>query len=259
MPETIARPEVILPHEVIATAFTEWLSVEKAHAHSNQNAILDELDRYKEASGLSLADPKNAYTNKGLSHYSRLKERTALFSDESSVEDKFIALQMYDALVALSGYQRLQSALRAHSPEDYLQLRYGKVLNIDIPERVRNRFKKHVGEQPSHPTNLPEEQLNYAGLLSKTIDANANRYKMMAERFHNKRIFGMRIPITAAWLRHGQGMWLDVATDYVLYGAQRHGGDLSKVPFMQPMPITQSEMVYPLTGEAPYFSATDSK
>ena len=241
------------PSTVISTVIQDWLQAEKLSSLVDNNAGLNRHDTYVASEVRAWDDPENAFTQKSLGHYNRLRQRTSELSEES-VGDKFIALQMFDALMTLSGHHRLQCVVRAKDQEQYMGLRYNTPsFGLNIPERVEKRLSEQFHKFPRQK-DLSQRVVGLSDLKLMATTANENRLGLMRELFDGKRIFGTRRAIYAGRLVASQALWLDTAVDHIVYAAQEHDGDLQQVPFLEPKSITFAEMVYPLAGEPPYFT-----
>jgi hypothetical protein len=134
-----------------------------------------------------------------------------------------------------------------------MNLRYGAAsLGINIQAQVNQRLSEQFGELPSSQ-DLQDSTVSFGDLQIMTTLANTNRFELMKKLFDQKRIFGTRRAIYAVRLMRSQKLWTDLAVDQILYAAHKHGGDLAKVPFLEPKSITHAELVYPLAGKPPYF------
>jgi len=240
------------PNEIVATVIKDWLTAEKISSYDDNNAGLNEYKRYASSQGLAWDDDSNAFTIKGRGHYNRLARRTNEI-DEDTANDTFLATQLFDALMSLSGHYRLQCVVRADSKQQYMDLRYGPApLGISIPEHVDQRLTVQYGELPSHE-DLKKPVVHFADIKLMTTTANEYRLALMKELFDRKRIIGTRKAIYAGKLVASQALWLDTAVDHILYSAAKNEGNLAKVPFLEPKSITFAKLIYPLAGEAPYF------
>jgi hypothetical protein len=229
------KNEQLSKANAIAGAIENWLSEEIVTSSEGENAFLDNWDTFLQ-DGLAKAN----------SHFDRLKIRTDSLFDSESVEDEVVAMQIYDTQSGMSGAFRTQCYILAADHEDYFRRRLGSSpLNVDIKSSINEMVSQKPGNQPSTSRDY-QLKINKADLLTATHSTNMLRLKTMEKISKDKNPkFGTKKAINALLLTQLQQEWLNLSTDYILYAAQLHDGDLSSVPFFEPKPINKARIYYP--------------
>jgi hypothetical protein len=243
MTEVVASPmETMPPHEAIAAVMHGWLAEEirgskENKDRKNKNSVLDDWDTFIQN---GLAKAKN--------HYDRLKLRTSQFQAMESY-DKFIALQIFDTQMGMSGAFRTQCRVMAVDHQDYLAKRYGNSpLKIDIGKQINKRLDRHFGRMPS------AEDLRMARVLPETLISQTHATNQLRlstiEKISRDEDFDLPLNKVnySTRLERLQNAWMNLGVDYIVYAAQQRGGDLASVPMMQPKSITDAEIYYPFAN-----------
>jgi hypothetical protein len=235
MTEVLQPPlETMPPHEAISAVMHGWLAEEIRSSGEGKNAVLDDWDTFIQ-SGVA----------KAKSHYDRLWSRTSQFQALKS-RDKFIALQIFDAQMGMSGAFRTNCRVMALDQADYLAKRYGNSpLGIDIGKQIDERLYRHFGRIPSSE-DLRMARVLPETLISSTHDTNQLRLSTIQRISQAEDIDSPAKKInSSSRLIRLQERWMDLAVDYVVFAAQQRGGDLAAVPMIEPKSITDAAVYYP--------------
>lgn len=248
MSEVVRDRTELQPHEAIAQVFHDWLVAEVESSSQNQNAILDDWASFHAALQMPFSDNANVSARKADSHYSRLRLWTDEFA-KGHVDDSSIAHQIYGTLTGMSGAFRTQCNTFASNQNQYTTRRQnGEPLGINISVQVQKRLVERFGKLPDQQ-DLAYKANSLGELVELTHTTNESRLEIIKQLYDGKPLLGLRKVVALMRLMRNQREWLDLGVDYVIYAAQKNDGDLTKVPFMQPLPITHAEVEYPFTEQ----------
>jgi hypothetical protein len=233
--------ETMPPHETIAAVMHGWLAEEIRNSGSedNKNKELDKWDTFMQ-NGMA----------KAKSHYNRLRLRTDNFYSLESA-DEFIALQIFDTQMGVSGAFRTQCRVMADDHPDYLARRYGTYpyeptsSGINIGAQINERLYWHFGRMPS------EGDFRMARVLPETLIAATNATNNLRLTTMERIAQDLDVDTPQNKVKHEtrlkrlQETWVGLAVDYIVYAAQQRGGSLARVPMKEPKSITDGEFFYP--------------
>jgi hypothetical protein len=244
------------PHSVIADGMHEWLYAEIQNSYSNNNAVLNDYPGFEKDLALPFDHPANVMASKARSHHQRLKLWTdEVFAYDDS--DPAIARQLFGVMMGLSGAYREQCFVVSNDQFGYMRLRYSnQPLGADLREVVRGRVVAQFGHEPAE-SELEHVSIAKSELITRTHQVNNFREETVANLYSQKPVRGVRKALIARRLADLRRAWYELGVDYILYAAQQRGGELAKVPFLEPKTIAAAELVYPFAGEPPYFKPDD--
>ncbi|MDB5170936.1 MAG: hypothetical protein JWO35_630 [Candidatus Saccharibacteria bacterium] len=247
------------PAEVITSAFEQWLSAEVQNSYDDNNAVLNDYSLFQRSLALPYDDHRNVNAQKSVSHHGRFQSWTDELFVGHPEEDAATGRQIFAVLMGLSGAFREQCFLLSSDNETYMRNRYGTgALGIHMGKAVVNRLTYHYGKQPV-ADDLNKPVISIDTLVSNTHDVNDTRLAFTKALYSQEALTESRKNTCIARQIELRMRWVDLGVDYVLFAAQTHNGDLSKVPFYQPKSITHAQLVKPLGHEPPYFVADNDK
>jgi hypothetical protein len=100
------------------------------------------------------------------------------------------------------------------------------------------------GSQEGH-VDLAQPVVDLDELVSRTHQVNEFRYALGMRIYANPYSRGLEKAEVVRDIHEQQEAWLDLGVDYAVHAAQLRGGELRKVPFLEPKPITVAEIEYP--------------
>lgn len=242
----------------IAPVLQDWLVTEARTSTRDVNAYLMELKRFDEDLKLTYDDSRNLTAGKSKGH---LERPTGVWWQGfvTNPSDDFLsAKQTFASQMLLSGARRNQIMLEARNQKEYGNRWLSDEIGIDltgvVADRIAERFDvKKVKSIDFEDTTLALDGIN--GLLW-TAEWSVNRARYAFEQLYQYGRYDIVNPDSmCAKLQRGmQEVWAGLATDHIIYAASLRGGDLSRVPFLQPISITkqpEDPVYYPFAGETP--------
>lgn len=243
--------------EAISQVLQDWLVVEARTSTRDVNTYLMSLQSFHADIERSYNDSLNKTGGKSQGHLDRPTgvwwER--FITDPSN--DEVSATQTFASQMLLSGARRNQIMLEARSQHEYEDRWQSGELGIDLVDVVSQRLAERFenGDEEVESADFSAANLTLEGLY-KTAFFTVKRGRWTQEylyEFGQEDLYKPQAPCSILQ-RQMQEAWAGLATDHIIFAAALRGGDLTRVPFLQPISITQQPddpVYYPFNGETP--------
>ena len=257
----MANPELeadIQAHaETISRVLQDWLNVEARTSMRDVNAYLMSLQNFHADIERSYNDSLNRTGGKSQGHLDR---PTGVWWERfvtDPANDEVSATQTFASQMLLSGFRRNQIMLEAKSQDEYEDRWQSGELGIDLVDTVAERLTERFAKSSDEVANVDFEAADLTlDALFTTAFFTVKRGRWTQEylyEFGHKDLYKPDAPCSILQ-RQMQEAWAGLATDHIIYAASLRDGDLARVPFLQPISITQQPedpVYYPFASETP--------
>jgi len=229
-------PNLREPAEKISSVIYDWLAAEVASSSQpdDVNSVLDDYDKAIEGLKGGFEHKYNFTWKKHSGHMDRLTadyNNLASITPEDKVFDHFAAKLIFDGLMEVSGCFRNQCYAEAKSQEDYIERRQN-VIGISVENTVKYRLNDLI----HYTDGLSDARISIEGLEKRKDDAieiGSTSIKKLVSIMTLK-----EDPERGAHEMVGaQYSWLKLSVDSLVLVAKCKGGELAKVPFLEPRSI----------------------
>lgn len=237
--------------ELIAGAYYDWLKAETESSKTDRNKFLNNFDEMRRRVTLGYDDEDNWATQKEKSHLGRLpmllfpafREQPQGTKDDLTTESPTANI-ILAPLMLMSGDYRLESLVSSSSPREYLAKR-SKATGIDIEAKVYSelKFSAPYAEYKTSPLSMMELErwMQIAVLIGERA------WKSASAELKNSKDLEKSTPEVVPLMKEAQFNWAGFATKSIILAAKLRDGDLSGVPFPEPISISdQTRVTYPL-------------
>lgn len=233
----------------IADALDSWLAEECLSASTSHNKILDDVEKARSNLSMPLDDPNNWYVAKHKSHQNRQQKQFRELYEADIKNDYSSALSLFNVTMGMSGTARHMIALRSSSQNLYDKSRYdSSPSGINLAEAVDARLRFRLGGE------ITQENIENCNIDLEEVLTNIERaFDLIEECFgfvylRSPDDFDKPISESGAILDLCQSIWTEAAVDAILFAAKVRGGDITKVPLLEPKSITQEPaVIYPFS------------
>lgn len=234
----------------ISNGIRTWLDREALVSNTNNNALLDELTQIRQAMITPVSSSAPDYD---LAKHTSHQTRQANFGQamiEHPTEDIFVAKNIFNTLMRLSGTARRMCFYAAGDSSEYFALKDDlaiiELLGIDMLAGVaraidaRATDRQLAGEVQVVSAPTPRECHTEA---MDAFDATGKRY--LAEvRSRVPNDFGQLQSPSIDTLKQFFDLWSGICVDNILMAASYRGGDVARVPFWEPKSISDDPQLY---------------
>lgn len=238
----------------ICTGIDSWLRAEISESHRGRNVVLDD---YAQARHDFLAPQRtedNRSYGKMMSHWKRFITLTNLIDRQSFQNDYLVGKLIHHSLIMVSGGYRTQCFLQTPNAAEYEAFRFGmpytpnSATTIPINEVVQPVYGQYSTEFDPEQADFGDVISSFQAENDAVCAAQRSIYAWFAENpvYAQSDLYESQPPVQAAKEQQRHGLVLAAST--IAIAAIMRGGDVSRVPFLEPKSISDvSQMpIYPI-------------
>lgn len=226
--------------ERVSGVIDQWLRDELVDSKEGRNGFLDNHDSFRESLLLEGNYPLNFDAVKGSAHFSHFENLLSLRA--SGIHNEFtLAKITHHALRFVSGGFRANAYLRAWFQEQYENLRFGRkdepngAVSIDLASVVEETWDGFIDRSSGNTLGTFIGEARTANQL--IFDGLQATYHWMNENNAYKSALDEEsLPVQITNQR--QKLGIGIAVSHIALVTLENGGDLSRVPMLEPKSIT---------------------